>query len=141
MEQRDYLMRQIEQLGQVLARMLARLLNMKQVSPAGLSIDEIRRIYGDELDLTLDLVLQTPKEELIGLLASRIKFIDHHLERMAEILAETADLLESSGETGHARDLRKKSILILEHLQATTGAYSMERAMKISRLRYRSEDM
>ena len=41
MEQRDYLMRQIEQLGQVLAKALAGLLNLKQVPDASLSIDEI----------------------------------------------------------------------------------------------------
>jgi len=51
MEQRDYLLRQIKQLGQVLALMLARLLNLKQVPPAGLSLEEIKQVYSNETDL------------------------------------------------------------------------------------------
>ena len=96
MEQRDFLMRQIEQLGQVLAKALARLLNLKESPDAGLSIDEIKLVYTDELDLALDLILNTPNEEIIEVLTSRIKFIDHHLETMAELLTETADLYDNS---------------------------------------------
>ena len=137
MEQRDYMMRQIEQLGQVLALILARLLNIKQVPSASLSLDEIMSIYSDELDFTLDLILQTPKEKLIELLTTRIKFIDRHFEKMAEILSETADLYDSSGQADTARDLREKSILIYEHLQETTGVYSLDRMMKISEIKQR----
>ena len=43
MEQRDYLLRQIEQLGQVLALMLERLLTLKQVSPSGMNLEEIKQ--------------------------------------------------------------------------------------------------
>ncbi|HEC42824.1 hypothetical protein LCGC14_2131750 [marine sediment metagenome] len=135
MEQRDYLMRQIEQLGQVLAKALAGLLNLKQVPDASLSIDEIRQIYGEELDITLDLVLVTPKEEIISVLMSRVKFIDHHLDTMAELLSETAELYDISDETGTAKDLRKKALYIYEYLQETSGTYSIDQAMKITQLK------
>jgi hypothetical protein len=137
MEQRDYLMRQIEQLGQVLARMLARLLNIKEATPGGLTIEEIKRIYGDELDLTLDLILETHVENLVDVLTMRIKFMDHHLENMAEILTETADLYETLGEPETSGDLLGKSIRIYEHMQETSGTYSLERALKISELNSR----
>ena len=135
MEQRDYMMRQIEQLGQVLARMLARLLNIKQVQDAGLSLDEIKQIYSDELDLTLDLVLQTPGDKLIELLTSDLKFIDQHLEKMAEILSETSDILDKTTDNEASVELREKSIIILEHLQDSTGNYSMERINRITELK------
>jgi hypothetical protein len=137
MEQKDYLMRQIEQLGQVLARMLARLLNIKEATPGGLTIEEIKRIYGDELDLTLDLILETPAEKLVEVLNSRVKFMDHHLEKMAGILTETADIYETSGEPETARDLLGKSIRIYEYMQETSGAYSLDRVMKITKLNRR----
>jgi hypothetical protein len=135
MEQRDYLMRQIEQLGQVLAEMFGRLLRIRKAGSASLSINEIRSIYSDELDLTLDLVLQTPADEIIEVLTSRVKFMDRHLEKMAEILAETADLFAGSGLEDEARDLREKCIIIYENMQENTGAYSLDRMMKISRLK------
>lgn len=128
-------MRQIEQLGQVLAEMLGRLLRIRKAGSASLSIDEIRSIYSDELDLTLDLVLATPADEIIEVLTSRVKFMDRHLEKMAEILAETADLFAGSGQEDEARDLREKCIIIYEHMQENTGAYSLDRMLKISRLK------
>jgi hypothetical protein len=137
MEQRDYLMRQIEQLGQVLARMLARLLNIQQAGQGSLNIDEIKRIYGDGIDLSLDLILDAPKEELVGILTSRINFIGHHLEKMAEIITETAGLYENSGQPETARELLEKSICIYEHLQDTSGNFSIDRMTKISQLRIR----
>ena len=135
MEQRDYMMRQIEQLGQVLARMLARLLNIKQVQDAGLSLDEIKQVYSDELDMTLDLVLQIPGDKLIELLTRDLKFIDQHLEKMAEILSETANILDKTTDNEASRELREKSIIILKHLQDSTGNYSMERINRITQLR------
>lgn len=137
MEQRDYLMRQIEQLGQVLARALARLLNIKQLPSAALNLEEIKQVYSDELDLSLDLILQVPKEGLIELLTSKVKFMDRHLEKMAEILSETADLYENSDDDRAARDLREKSILLYEYMQESTGAFSLERALKITQLKGR----
>ena len=133
LEREDYMMRQIVQMGQALARMLARLMNIKQVSDAGLSLDEIRQIYSDELDLSLDLVQQISAEELIELLKTDFNFVEQHLEQMAEILSETANVFE--GGQGPSRELRQKSILILEHLQESTGVYSFERIARITQLR------
>lgn len=130
-------MRQIEQLGQVLASMLGRLLKIKQAVPGGLSLEEIKRVYDEELDLSLDLLLNSPKEKITEVLESRVKFMDRQLEKMAEVLGETADLYEDSGEKEAARDLLEKSIFILEHLQESTGEYSLERVMAINRLRDR----
>ena len=127
-------MRQIEQLGQVLARALARLLNMKQYMPGGLSLEEIKQVYSDEMDLTLDLLLEIPREGLIELLTARVNFIGHHLEKMAEILTETAGLYGDSGDSETARNLLEKSIYIYEYLQETSGDYSLDRVMKISEL-------
>ena len=107
--------------------MLARLLNLKQVPSAGLSLEEIKQVYSNEMDLTLDLILQTPKEEIIEILRSRIKFIDHKLEEMAGIIFETADMLDSSGHRDEAKDLWEKSIYIFEYLQDITGTYSLDR--------------
>jgi hypothetical protein len=51
MEQRDYLMRQIEQLGQVLVQMPARLLGIKQKGVSGFELEELRLTYkNDRLD-------------------------------------------------------------------------------------------
>ena len=50
-------MQQIEQLGQVLSRMLSYLHGIKNKGKAGLSIEEIRQTYRDEPDLPLELIM------------------------------------------------------------------------------------
>jgi flagellar motor component MotA len=104
-EKRDYLMQQIEQMGQVLAQMLAYLLGLKRTGLTSLSLDEIRQNYDDRLNLPLDLILETPGEKIIQLLTEKVKYMDRHLEKMANVLSETADLYDETGDHDTAREL------------------------------------
>jgi hypothetical protein len=133
-EKRDYLMQQIEQLGQVLGQMLAYLLGLKGHGSASLSLDEIRQVYDDRLNLPLDLILNTPKARIIRLLTEKVNYMDRHLEKMADVLNETGDLYEASGDPDNAGDLWEKSLLIYTYLQETDRSFSMERMQKISLL-------
>ncbi len=128
-------MQQIEQMGQVLAQMFAYLLGLKGKGNASLSLDEIRQAYNDRLNLPLELILQTPKEKIIQLLTEKVKYMDRHLEKMGDILSETGDLCEASGDPDNASDLRGKALVIYTHLQDTEKTFSMERMQKISRLK------
>jgi len=134
-EKRDYLMQQIEQMGQVLAQLLAYLLGLKGTGSASLSMDEIRQQYDDRLNLPLDLILQTPGEKIIQLLTDRVKYMGCHLEKMADVLGETGDLYEEAGDHDTARELWGKALIIYNHVQDTSNAFSMERMQKISMLR------
>jgi hypothetical protein len=135
MEKRDYLMQQIEQLGQVLARMLSFLLGIKNTGQAALSLDEIRQTYRDQLDIPIELILETPAENLIEVLTEKVEFLDSHLERMGDILKETADIYHLASENESATELYMKALLIYEHLQASGNAFSIERMDKIGELR------
>ena len=135
MEKRDYLMQQIEQLGQVLAQMLAFLLGIKNKGEAVLSLDEIRQTYRDQLDISIELVLETPAEDLIKVLTGKVEFLDSHLDKMGDILKETADLYHHADEEESARELYKKALFIFEQLQASGSAFSMERMDKIGQLK------
>jgi hypothetical protein len=127
-------MQQIEQLGQVLAKMLAYVLGLKGTGSASLSLDEIRQNYDDRLNLPLDLILETPEEKIIQLLTEKVKYMDRHLEKMGDILSETGDLYEETGDHDSASDLWGKALIIYTKLQDTDNAFSMERMQKISRL-------
>jgi hypothetical protein len=133
-EKRDYLMQQIEQMGQVLAQLLAYLLGLKGRGSAILSLEEIRQHYDDRLNLPLDLILETPADRIIQLLTEKVKYLDRHLEKMADVLSETGDLYEEGGDPENGADLRNKALLIYTHLQETDRSFSMERMQKISRL-------
>ena len=136
-EKRDYLMQQIEQMGQVLAQMLAYLLGIKGRGSASLSLEEMRQQFDDRLNLPLDLILDTPREKIIELLTGKVKYMDRHLEKMGDVLNETGDLYLSAGHEKSAEDLWAKALQIYEHLQETDKSFSMERMQKITRLHER----
>jgi hypothetical protein len=132
MEKRDYLMVQIEQMGQALASMLAYLLGLKGTVKGGLSIEEMQQTYKDKLDLPLELMLDTPSNDLVKTLSGRDKYLEPHLDKVADILIETAHLYDSSGDKVNAMNLYRKALVILEHLQADGNAFSMDGMMKIT---------
>jgi len=139
MEKRDYLMQQIEQLGQVLAQMLAFLLGIKNKGEAVLSIEEVRQTYRDQLDISLELIQETPAVNIIEVLTSKVKHMDSHLDKMGDILQETADIYLRAGDEQTARELYEKTLVIFEHLQASGKSFSMERMTKIEQLKNQME--
>jgi hypothetical protein len=136
-EKRDYLMQQIEQMGQVLAQLLAYLLGIKGRGSASLSLEEMRQQYDDRLNLPLDLILETPSENIIELLTGKVKYMDSHLEKMGDVLSETANRYSEAGDQEAALDLWAKALVIHKHLQETDKSFSMERMEKITLLQER----
>ena len=135
MEQRDYLMRQIEQLGEVLAVMLARLLGIKQEGDASMGLEELRQTYKSELDLNVEELIKIPKEEIIECFLRKNKLMIHHLEKIAELLQATGENLISYDRLKDGNNVLEKSLYILEYLQTTSKIYSMNRVMKIEYLK------
>jgi hypothetical protein len=131
MERRDYLMRQIEQLGQVLAQMLARLLGIKQKGGGGLVFEELMQTYKSELDIDLEELIRVPEDDLISFLISKNKYFENHLDIMADILHETAENYFKHERLDEGKTLLKKAVKILEYLQTTGKDYSMDRMLKI----------
>ena len=128
-------MQQIEQLGQVLAQLLAYLLGIKGRGSASLRLDEIRQNYDDRLNLPLDLILETPADKIIQLLTEKVNYMDRHLEKMGDVVDETAGLYSASGDQESAKNLWTKALTIYTHLQETDRSFSMERMQKIARLK------
>lgn len=135
MEQRDYLMRQIEQLGEVLAMMLARLLGIKQKGNASLGLEELRQTYKSELDLDVEELIKIPKEEIIESFLKKNKLMEHHLETIAELLKVTGENLIGYDRVKDGNHVLEQSLYILEYLQTTSKIYSINRVMKIEYLK------
>lgn len=135
MEQRDYLMRQIEQLGQVLAKMLARLLGINQQSNASLVMEELRQTYKNELDIDLDELVQIPDHEIIDFLLNKDKNFESQLEIVADILFETAGNFYKHDKLDEGNLLLRKSIHILEYIHSSGKTFSIDRASKIENLK------
>jgi hypothetical protein len=131
MEQRDFLVRQAEQLGQVLGKMLARLLGLKSPEHISGGLEVMNLTFEEELGFGLDELLAIPTDNLINTLKIEKKFSNDNLERLADIffyLAEGANSEESN-------QLNARSLAIYEYLDENDKTYSYDRQLKIENLK------
>jgi hypothetical protein len=135
MEQKDYLLRQIEQLAQVLAQMLARLLGIKQKGNASFGLEELRQTYKNELDIDLEELIQIPENDIISFLINKNKKFENQLEIIADILHATAENYNKNDKVDEGNKLLRKSIYILEYIHSSGKDFSIDRVSKIKNLK------
>jgi hypothetical protein len=131
MEQRDYILREIEKISVVILAILGKFRQIKTQK----QFEEQRSMIDSELEdstgLTIDSLLSLPEEDLISYLAGRKDFDTGNMELLAGLLvAFEANINEKEGRT-----LLGKAIGILEYIDRETRTFSMERAMKINELK------
>ncbi|MCD8166989.1 MAG: hypothetical protein LUE93_13280 [Bacteroides sp.] len=130
MERRDYLVRQAELLGQVLGKLIARLLNL-QTEKKEIPVQQTYQTLQKELGLDMEALLPLPTPELIRILTTDKGFDTENLEKFADLLLLTAEGMEEPAK----REQQKKSLALYEYLNlAETNCYSYNRFFKIQRL-------
>ncbi len=135
MEQKDYLMREIEKLAQFLMGMIRRI-NGLNVDNFEVEMNNIDEDLVAQFDLTLNGFIRIDKSELI----EKLKNIDtNNLELLTKLLSEIIykiDELEKRN-TYDTYQLAKKVIVLIEHLNTETQIFSMERMQLKSKLQKR----
>ena len=131
MEQRDYLMKQFEQLGVVLAA----LMGFKSRTEYKKAIEIIHEAYNVIPGFDLDLLnIQDPDIFLEKLLEES----PHSRDKMgliADFLFEEGDFLYLSGDRNKSRDRLFKAESIFNFLNINQKIFSIERENKMSRIR------
>ena len=138
MGQEDFLERQFDQLGRVMARILAKLRDNIYSGDASRRIAEVSRDFQKELGYDLFHLVKIPDDDLIALFREEAKIREKNIDLLAEILYELADYLDS---TGHDETLiillYSKSIYLHEFLHTTGTIFSFERQSRIDEIRDR----
>ncbi|MDR3328233.1 MAG: hypothetical protein LBT04_09030 [Prevotellaceae bacterium] len=131
MEQKDYLVRQAEMFGQVLGKILAKLLHLKNQEQAtdhiAITIRTLKEDFG--LDI-MELIAMEP-DDLIKMLLTKQKFNHENLEQFADILfimAENMSQIEKN-------QLNQKCLAIYEYIGVIDTTYSFNREWKIEKLK------
>lgn len=135
MEKRDYLMDQIEQLGQALALLFSRLYGLKSQGKIPEAIEMINQSLVSELGLDITDLSAIPTDDFILTLKEKKKFNYANLEQLADILLLIAD--ESEGNKSvheQSQDLYVKCLSIYNYLNERDLTYSFERQSKIERI-------
>lgn len=118
MEQRDYIKRQIEQIGILLGRMLSTLLGLRSGGDTGSAIQQICGELKDELDLDIDSLASADTEIMIKDLQA--KGFDY------DLLIRLRGVIDSMAASLPENDRRRQSLTDLSDklVAGTQAAYS-----------------
>ncbi len=130
MEQQDYLKKQIDQLGQVLAKILSDLLGLKNKGQINNEIELTNQTLKTEIDFDIQELLDIPTDDFVNTLKKQKNLTNDNLAKLVEILLLIAD----NGQTDNKK-LYEKCLTIYEYLEKAENIYSLDRQWKIERIK------
>ncbi len=131
MGQEDYLKRQLDQLGQVLAKMLSGLLGLKNKQSLEEGIEQTNQALKAELGFTSDELMALENEELVRILENEKGFKKSHFEKLADLFLFLA---EQSSELKKRKLLYEKCLILFKHIEQSENTYSFERHAKVEEI-------
>ena len=136
MEQRDYFMRQVEQLGQVLGILLAQLLGIKKQGDVGQGITLINDTLVEQVDLNLEELLTIKNESLVSVLMNQRGFSLAQVDFTAELLYQSGEFYQMNPEQKElGLAYWEKALVLFEYVTATDLVFSFDRQKKIDRIK------
>jgi len=130
MEQRDYLKKQIDQLGKVLAKALSDLLGLKNSGQITAGLVITNQTLKNELDFNVKDLIDTPTDTFIDTLTTDKNITHENLEILAEIL-----LLIAENRQKDNKKLFEKCLMIYTYLEKAETVYSVERHQRMTRIK------
>lgn len=133
MYQKDYILRMIEMLGDLLAAIfgLVRKGDYNQAS------DKLERIYYDILKEDAAFFRSIPRDELTDVLLEKHNYTNGHLEILAELFNAEAELEMAQGNGVGSLEYSEKSLLLFEFIDTRQKTLSLERLDKMTSIRER----
>ena len=132
MASRDYLIRQIEEMGVFLALLLRRILKMKEENQQASVESVVKESLLQELKLDIDQVVVLENNDFLSV-AKQYFTSEDQLEKLADILNVLGQNIETSFSLTKSNYLLK-SFFLFTHLQETSSVFSYERRAKIKEL-------
>jgi hypothetical protein len=135
MYQKDYILRMIEMLGDLIAGILG-LIRKGDYDHAS---EQLGRIYYDMLKEDASFFRTIPKEELTHKLLQEHNYSSGHLEILAELFNAEAELELVQGNKAGSLEYSQKSLMLFEFINAKQKTYLPERIKKMTAIRERIE--
>lgn len=130
MEQQDYLKKQIDQLGQVLAKIFSDLLGLKNNGQINAGLKITNQTLKNELDFDIQDLLDIPTDKFIDTLTKQKNLTNDNLDKLAEILLLIADNRQDDN-----KKLYEKCLTIYEYLEKVENIYTLDRQRKMNRIK------
>jgi hypothetical protein len=127
MYQKDYILRMIEMLGQLIAGILGMIKkgNFEQAE------DQLENLYYTMLKEDSAFFRDIPAEELTDRLLHQHNYTNGHLEVLAELFNAEAELRQAKDDKPGSLEYYQKSLRLFEFIDSEYKTYSQERIDKI----------
>jgi hypothetical protein len=133
MLQKDYILRMVEMLGDLIAGILG-LIKKGDIQQAG---EKIEKLYHDFLREDASFFRSLPDDQLTARLIKGLGYTNGHLEILAELFDVEAELALARGDTKTALEYSGKSLLLMVFIDKEYRTYSQDRINKMDRIRKR----
>lgn len=131
MFQRDYILKMIEMLGELVAGILG-LIKKGEFSKAGQALDNA---YYDLLKQDASYFKNLPTDQLTHHLLQEHNYTHGHLEILAELFLTQAKLFESQNKMEHSLIYYGKALIIFQFIDKEAKVFSFEQQAKIDSLK------
>jgi Family of unknown function (DUF6483) len=135
--QKDYILRMIEMLGELLTGIF-RLIKKGEYRRAS---EQIGRIYYSILKEDAAFFRTIPEADLTHKLLYEHNYTNSHLEILAELFNAEAELTFAQGKKSESIEYSRKSLMLFEFIDADQKTYSLERINKMESIRKRIENL
>ena len=130
MEQQDYLKRQIDQLGKVLAKIFSYLLGLKNSGQINEGLEITNKTLKNELNFDIQNLLDIPTDDFVNTLKEHKNLANDNLGKLADILLLIADNAQADN-----KKIYEKCLAIYEYLEKAENIYTIDRQWKIERIK------
>ena len=133
MYQKDYILRMIEMLGD----MLAAIFGLVRKGDFEQATEKLERVYYDILKEDAAFFRSIPKEDLTHKLLEEHNYTNGHLEILAELFNTEAELSAAQGNSQACLEYSEKALLLFEFIDLQQKTLSMDRLDKMTGIRER----
>jgi hypothetical protein len=131
MEQRDYILREIEKISVLILGLIARLREAKAENRLNKERDSVSEEFESSSDVNIYKVIGSDLKDLPDMLSNDSGFDFRNMELMADLLIEFSTNMDE----GQRRMAIEKSVFLLELVDRESKVFSFERQIKINELK------
>lgn len=135
MEQRDYLQKQIEQLGLFFEVLISQVYRMKETGNHDEFFTVVQNALKKETEFTVEEVLNLPHRDVEIFIARHLHGNLPLAERLAKLIAAIAEQTDDKTTHFNAKEIREKSLLLYQYIDRESNNFSFERAAAIEELK------
>lgn len=132
----DFIMRQIQQMTQVLNKILIQVLNLRKIDNQAETLKILNNELIKEVGFDIDEILAIQTESELISFIKKTGFNTENLNILADILFEVADQgLEDPNKNEVSIKLFNMSLGLYEYIEKSENIYSIDRNLKISMIK------